>query len=111
MAAPVTTAGSFTCAHGGTRTPTSTTKLTVRGQPVLLFSAAAQAAPYVGCAFVVGGANKPCQTTTATAPNPGAATALTVGGAPVLLDGLVATTENPPQTVTVAAGQTKLTAS
>lgn len=114
MAAPVTTAGSFTCTHGGTRTLTSTTKLTVRGQPVLLFTAASAGAPYTGCGFVVGGVNKPCQTTTATS---GAATALTVGGAAVLLDNLVATTENPPppppapQTVVVAAGQTTLTAS
>lgn len=116
MAAPVTTAGSLTCSHGGNRLLSSSAKLTVGGQPVLLFAAVATPATYVGCIFTVGGSSKPCATTTAASPNPGSATVLTVGGAPVLLDALQATTENPPSDptkpfVTVAAGQIKLTAS
>lgn len=120
MAFPVTIAGTFTCSHQGVRPLTSVeAKLTVKGKAVLLFSEAAATVLYAGCAFPPGGPPKPCQTTSAPGPNPGAAKSLTVGGAPVLLDALHATTENPPsapppdptKTVTVAAGQDKLTAS
>ncbi|MGW5714788.1 hypothetical protein ACWEVP_01375 [Amycolatopsis sp. NPDC003865] len=121
MAFPVTIAGEFTCSHAGVRTPATTeAKLTVGKQAVLLFSDAATPAAYVGCSFPQGGPPKPCQTTSpAAAPNPGSARKLTVDGHPVLLDALHAATENPPSTpppdpantVTVAAGQDKLTAS
>lgn len=120
MAFPVTISGTFTCAHQGVRTLTSAeAKLTVKGKAVLFFSEATATVPYAGCVFPQGGPPKPCQTTSAPEPNPGAARSLTVGGAPVLLDALHATTENPPftpppdpaKTVGVAAGQDKLTAS
>ncbi|MEV4050140.1 hypothetical protein AB0J55_03040 [Amycolatopsis sp. NPDC049688] len=121
MAFPVTSSGTFTCAHHGVRpAPAGDARLTVRGQPVLLFSQAAATAPYVNCGFPPGGPPSPCRTTTpAPAPNPGVARRLTVGTAAVLLDTLHATTENPPseqppdptKTVTVDAGQDKLTAS
>jgi hypothetical protein len=119
MAGVVTSAGSVTCNHGGKAPLSSTAKLTVADEPVLPFSAVATLGPYAKCQFTVSGNPKPCTTTTATAPNPGQAGKLTVGGAAVLLDALVATTdnpptnlplENPPSTVTAAAGQTKLTA-
>jgi hypothetical protein len=122
MAFPVTTAGTFTCAHQGVRVLTSAEpKLTVDGKAVLFFTEAAPAPPvtYLGCTFPQGAPPTPCRTTSAPEPNQGAAKRLTVGGAPVLLDALRATTENPPfapppdpaKTVTVAAGQEKLTAS
>jgi len=121
MAFPVTIAGTFTCAHQGIRTPaTGEAKLTVGTQAVLLFADAAAPATYVGCTFPPGAPPTPCKTTSpAAAPNPGSAGKLTVDGHPVLLDALHAATENPPftpppdpaNTVTVAAGQDKLTAS
>lgn len=119
MAAPVTTAGSLTCAHGGLRPLGSQARLTVEREPVLLFSSLDDSLTYVGCVFGSPPGSKPCQVTTAPRPNPGASSLLTVGGAPVLLDALGATTENPPatpppdptKTVSVDAGQHKLTAS
>jgi hypothetical protein len=120
MAFPVTTAGTFTCAHQGVRPPVTTEpKLTVGRRAVLLFSDAAAPAVYAGCVFPQGAPPVPCKTTSAPEPNGGLARRLTVGGAPVLLDALDATTENAPftpppdpaKTVTVDAGQAKLTAS
>lgn len=120
MAFPVTIAGEFTCSHSGVRTPATTEgKLTVGKKAVLLFSDSTTAGPYAGCSFPQGGPPKPCRTTSAPEPNAGAARKLTVDSAPVLLDSLLATTENPPftpppdpaKTVAVAAGQDKLTAS
>ncbi|WP_033262866.1 hypothetical protein [Amycolatopsis vancoresmycina] len=120
MAFPVTISGTFTCAHQGVRpAPAGDAKLTVGRKPVLLFSQAAATATYLGCVFPQGAPPTPCKTTSAPAPNPGAARLLTAGGAPVLLDALRATTENAPftpppdpaKTVTVDAGQDKLTAS
>lgn len=107
---PVTIAGSVTCAHPpGAATLTSAAKLTVLGKPVLPFSAAANLGPYTNCA-----ASSPpgvCVSTVVLPPNPGESSRLTVGGAPVLLDALQATSAPAATPVTVAAGQTVLTAS
>jgi hypothetical protein len=119
MAAPVTVAGSVTCGHPASKPPpdhgsaalSSTAKLTVDRKPVLLFSEVAGLGPYVGCSFQAGTVLGPCTVTTPV--SGGSSAKLTVANAPVLLDDLVATSQNPPPpaTVTVSAGQTKLTAS
>jgi hypothetical protein len=113
MAGVVTTAGSLTCSHSGKPTLSSSTKLTVAGQPAVLYSAVPSFTPWAGCTFQVSGSNKPC---TAAAPiAQGQALKLTAGSQPVLLDDLQAGTDNPPPpptpSVTVVAGQGKLTAS
>jgi hypothetical protein len=113
MAGVVTTAGSLTCADHGSPTLTSAAKLTVAGKPVVLYSAVPTFTPWTGCTFQASGSPKPC---TAAAPIAnGAAAKLTAGSQPVLLDNLQAGTDNPPPpptpSVTVVAGQTKLTAS
>jgi hypothetical protein len=107
---PVTTDGSVTCAHPpGKATLTSDAKLTVKHQPVLVFSAAAKLGPYEGCT-----ASSPpgvCASTVVLLPNPGRSRLLTVGGEPVLLAALQATSAPAATPVTVSAGQTVLTAS
>jgi len=110
MAAPITTAGSFTCADSGSPVLSSTAKLTVSEKPVLLFSAAATLGPYVGCTFTVQGVVSPCTTTTVV--SGGKASKLTAGGSAVLLDSLEAQagTPAPATAATVEAGQSKLTA-
>ncbi|MFL6139703.1 MAG: hypothetical protein ACJ74O_18170 [Frankiaceae bacterium] len=113
MAGVVTTAGSLTCAHQGKPALTSAAKLTVARKPVVLYSAVPTFKPWTPCNFQVSGSPKPC---TAAAPiAKGSATKLTAGMQPVLLDDLQAGTDNPPPppapSVTVVAGQAKLTAS
>ncbi|MFC0430577.1 hypothetical protein [Kutzneria buriramensis] len=119
MPSPVTIAGSVTCGHPASKPPpdhgkaalSSTAKLTVDGKPVLPFTAAALLGPYVGCSFQAGTVVGPCTVTTPV--SGGSSTKVTVANTPVLLDSLVATSQTPPPpaTVTVSAGQTKLTAS
>jgi hypothetical protein len=113
MAAVVTTAGSLTCADQGTPTLTSSAKLTVGGRPVVVYGDVPTFTPWTGCKFQVSGSPKPC--TVATPFANGAAAKLTAGSRPVLLDNLQAATDNPPPpptaSVTVVAGQSKLTAS
>jgi hypothetical protein len=106
MASPVTTAGSFTCTHGGSPTLTSDAKLTVNGKPVVPFAAATTLGTYTGCTFT----NGPCTTTAVV--SGGAATKLTVDGKPALLDSIEANAGAPATaaSVTAAAGQKKLTA-
>ena len=125
MAAVVTTAGSLTCADGGKPTLTSGAKLTVKEKPVLLypdvptFNGDGPPKPgWTGCTFQLNGVSKPCQTAVplpTVPPGKGKSGKLTAGSAPVLLADLMAGTDNPPpppaQSVTVAAGQAKLTAS
>jgi hypothetical protein len=110
MAAPITTAGSFTCADSGSPTLSSPAKLTVSGERVLLFSAAATLGPYVGCTFTVQGVVSPCTKTTVV--SGGKASKLTADGSAVLLDSVEAQAGNPAPAAkaTVEAGQTKLTA-
>jgi hypothetical protein len=109
----VTTAGSLTCNDNGKPALTSTAKLTVAKKPVVLYSAVPTFKPWTGCAFQVNGSPKPC--TTAAPIAQGQATKLTVGKQPVLVDNLLAGTDNPPPpptpSVSVSAGQAKLTAS
>jgi hypothetical protein len=118
MAAAVTVEGSITCSHGGSPALRSKAKLTVNGKAVLPFEAVAELKVYVRCTFPPSGPPKPCRQTVAVTPNAGSSLVLTVGGLPVLLDALVATTDNPPAdpaspNVTVSSGQVppKLTAS
>src|SRR6266516_1535299 len=110
MAYPVTTSGSFTCANGGSPSLTSQARLTVAGQPVLPFSAVGELGTYTKCNYNVSNIVGPCTKTVATSGGP--ATKLTVAGKPVLLQTIIAPAGNPPPQlpVTVAAGQTRLTA-
>lgn len=105
MAAPVTTAGSFTCVDHGSPTLKSNAKLTVDEKPVLPFAVVATLGTYKDCKF----ANGPCTATTVV--SGGSAGNLTVGGEPVLLDSIIANAGTPatPAAVTVVAGQEKLT--
>jgi hypothetical protein len=109
MAGVVTVGGSVSCSHSGTAPITSTAKLTVSGQAALLYPNLASFVPFTACSYVnAGGTAQPCATLT---PSGGQASKLTAGSQPVVLASLSATTENPPATVTVQAGQSKLTAS
>lgn len=110
MAHVVCTDGSFTCADTGVRTLTSAAKLCVGGCAVVPFSAAAGAGTYQDCTFASGSVTGPCTATTVV--SGGKASKLTVDGDAVLLDDLSATagTPPPPKTISVAAGQTQLTA-
>jgi len=112
MAAPVTTAGAVKCQHGGAVELSSQAGLTVDGKAVVLFSLLAlPASVYAGCTLT-----QPC---VATAPLPpptpatpnGNSTKLTVGGEAVLLDSLTANSTPAGTSVSVTAGQNKLTAS
>jgi hypothetical protein len=112
MAAPVTKTGTFTCAHTGKGHPDGTTKLTVKGDPVVPFTAAAGVTSYDGCTNPENLGGK-CVVTAPIPPvrNPGAATHLTVGGAAALLDSLTANTTPAAAPLTsVDAGQIRLTA-
>ena len=111
MAKVVTTAGSLTCANTGKPTLSSSAKLKVSGQPVIPFSSVSTFTPYTGCTFTSSSAVGPCTVTSVT--SGGQASKLTVGGQGALLDNLSATagTQPPPASITVAAGQSKLTAS
>lgn len=113
MPTVVTTAGSLTCADHGSPTLTSSAKLTVSGSPAVLYAGVPAFTPWTGCTFQVSGSRRPC---TAAAPiSNGQAAKLTAGSQPVLLSDLKAGTDNPPPppapSVTVVAGQSKLTAS
>lgn len=113
MAGVVTTAGSLTCSHAGAPTLSSPAKLTVAQKAVVHYADVPGFTPWSGCTFQVSGGNKPC---TAAAPiAQGQSAKLTAGSQPVLLDNLQAGTDNPPPppapSVTVVAGQSKLTAS
>ena len=110
MAAVVTMAGSLTCAHTGKPTLSSTAKLTAGGNKVILFSDLTTFKPYTGCTYMKGQVNTPCASTSVD--SGGQAGKLTAGGKPVLLDDLMAHTDNGPTpgSVTVSGGQSKLTA-
>lgn len=108
---PVTTAGSLTCSHGGAPTLTSSAKLTVGTKPVILYADVTTFTPYTGCQFKDQSGNVQ-QCTTTSVVKGGEAAKLTSGGNAVLLDDLTATggTPAPPTSITVKAGQAKLTA-
>ncbi|WP_410672479.1 hypothetical protein [Amycolatopsis sp. cmx-4-68] len=107
MAAPVTDLGSVGCEQHGavSLTAISDGRLTVGGGKVVRFADVLQQ-PYAGCQ-----AQAPCVTTLPSPPASGRAARLTVGGAAVLLDSLNATSLPTGTPVTVAAGQSVLTAS
>jgi hypothetical protein len=112
MAALVTTVGAVTCQHGGSVQLSSQAGLTVDGKPVVLFSLLAlPASVYAKCTL-----SQPCVATTPQPPPTpatpnGNSTKLTVGGEAVLLDSLVAISAPVGTSVSVMAGQSKLTAS
>ena len=111
MVTVVTRAGSLTCGHAGSPSLTSPAKLTVSREPVLLYADVPSFTPLSGCTFSTSSGNKPC---TAIAPSAGGLSSkLTAGSRGVLLQDLQAGTDNPPPppSVTVLAGQSKLTAS
>ena len=113
MAAPVTSKGSLSCAHGGTMSLQAASKLTLNGDPVQAFSPGGYSGSYDKCTYPENSGG-PCAQTTPVPPagNPGSATKLTVGGSPALLSQLTANTMpagTPLQAV--APGQAKLTAS
>jgi len=113
VAAVVTTAGSLTCAHAGKPSLHSAAKLTVSQQKVLLYADVPTMGAMPDCTFSTASGPKPCTTIAPIAQ--GSSSKLTAGHQPVLLQDLKAGTDNPPPppapSVTVVAGQPKLTAS
>lgn len=107
MATIVTKGGSVKCAHSGTATLQSAAKLTVSGQPALLFSGVASFTPISGCTFSTSAGPKPCTTLSAAS---GQSIKVTAGSQPVLLSTASITSDNPGPGI-VQAGQSKLTAS
>jgi hypothetical protein len=110
MADVVTVAGSLSCPDLGRASLTSSAKLTVSSQAVVLYAGltAGPPLPFAGCTFQVSGASNPCLGVN---PTPtGQAATLTAGGQAVLLADLVAKTANNQLPITVSAGQAKLTA-
>jgi hypothetical protein len=110
MADVVTTGGSLECGHKGKPRLASTAKLVAGGAKVIPFTSLSSFSPYTGCTFTSNSVQGPCTVTTVVAK--GQASKLTVGSQPVLLADLSATAGSPPppSTVTVTAGQSKLTA-
>lgn len=114
MADVVTIAGSMTCSHQGSLSLTSAAKLRVDGKPVVVYADVPSFTPFTGCTFPsTSSGAPPCSN--AVPISQGHALKLTAGVKPVLLDNLRAGTNNPPPppaaSVTVVAGQAKLTAS
>src|SRR6266852_7198224 len=107
MANALTTGSQISCAHQGIASTTSSAKLTVGGNPVLLangFSAWA-----IGGCTQVGTGLTPCAKIAAI--SVGQATKLSVGGVAVLFDSLVGTTNGSPvNTLSATANQSKLSA-
>jgi hypothetical protein len=95
----LTEATTLSCAHKGTVSKSSTAKLQVGGDPVLLEEQVPSwtIPPGVppGCARInTQAGEKPC--TKVASPTDGTAAKLTVGGSKVLLDSLQATTDGQP---------------
>ena len=94
--------------HGGNVSVTSTAKLKVNGNPVLLKSSIAGKS-VSDCKTPTSNSTSPCLSVTSV--TVGEASKLKVGGNPVMLDTLVGTTDGvPPGTVPASAEQEKLTA-
>ncbi|MEU7790626.1 MULTISPECIES: hypothetical protein [unclassified Amycolatopsis] len=110
MAFPVTENGSVGCDHQGAVSlpAVSDGRLTVGGGKAVLFAGLLQQ-PYVNC--VAPSPPGVCVSTLPAPPDAGRSARLTVGGAPVLLDSLTADSLPSATPVTVAAGQSVLTAS
>jgi hypothetical protein len=114
MSSPLTVSSDVECNHKGTVAITSTTKLTVGGNAVLI-STGVVVQTINGCKTPTASnpPTKPCMTVMSILPV-SQATKLTAGGAPVILDTLAGTTDGicvpPPAKLIAAAGQNKLTA-
>jgi hypothetical protein len=107
MGSVLTTGSTISCKHGGTATLSSSAKLRVGGNPVLL-KADATTWAFTKCGQVGTGLT-PC--TNIVSLSAGEAGKLTVGGVPVLLDSLAGQTNGKPEnTLSATAGQNKLTA-
>ncbi|MCC5858922.1 MAG: hypothetical protein JJT90_12250 [Ectothiorhodospiraceae bacterium] len=112
MAKVLTTAGTVICGHGGNATLSSSAKLTVDGDPVLLQSDFSSWPFDAGCAQKDSSSSQ-VQCATITGITGGASTKLTVGGVAVLLDTLSGGTSGSPNNTDLAAtaaGQDKLEA-
>lgn len=115
MAGVTDLATSLQCAHSGSKTPSSTAKLTLKGSSVLV-AAELTGFPWDGmCQYTApNGTKKPCESVTVVVP--GTSSRLTVGGRPVLLTSVSAITDNldaglPSRlAITPASGHTTLTA-
>ena len=108
MATVLTTGSSVTCSHQGRVALSSSAKLKVANNPVLLSTDFASWG-ITNCTQT-GGPPTPCTNIVSVATGP--ASKLTVGRVPVMLDTLAGPTNGaPPGTVSATAGHTKLTAS
>jgi hypothetical protein len=113
MSGVLTTGSSVTCSNNGSVATSSSAKLRVAGNPVLVQSGIASKS-ISNCAHPIdsnSGANK-CFTVLTVAPST-FSMKLTTGGSGAALDTLSGTgsATNPPDTLSAQAGQTKLTAS
>lgn len=117
MAGVLTVGSDVTCGHQGTVTVTSSAKLSVSGNPVLLKAGIANQ-PVTGCAIVPTVAPAPISTKCllVTSVDGGEATKLTAGGSPVVLETLKGETNGmlanvtPQMLLSGTAAQSKLTA-
>jgi hypothetical protein len=115
MAGVLTTASTVLCGpdvppnHGGTVAVSSTAKLKVNGNPVLIKSSIAGKS-VGGCKTPQSNSTKPC--TTVSSVLSGEASKLKAGGSPVMLDSTLSgqTDGAPPGTLSASAGQNRLTA-
>jgi hypothetical protein len=113
MGSPLTASSDVECNHKGTVGVSSSTKLTVGGNAVLIATGVVGTA-ISGCLTPIATTppTQPCKTVLAILPV-SQATKLTAGGAPVILDTLAGTTDGicipPPGMLVGVAGQSKLT--
>jgi hypothetical protein len=116
MATALTTGSTIACPHGGTVSPSSSAKLSVSGQPVLLVNQVTSWSISPSCSVLTNpqAGTKQCQN--AVSESGGDATKLTVGGTAVLLDAAQVQTDGMPPAppagpiMILTAGQAKLQA-
>ncbi len=111
MSAALTLGSSVTCSNQGTVSTSSSAKLTVQGQAVLLL-ASVTGAPIAGCKHPVdpNTSNAMCTAVATATGTP--SSVLTAGGAGVLIgvSGFGNSTPPPPDALSATAGQSLLTA-
>ena len=109
MPAVLTTGSTVGCGHDpGRVTTSSSAKLTVKGEPVLLETSIVGKS-VSGCSTAQSSSTSPCKSVVSLAS--GRATKLTAGGRPVVLSTLAGATDGVPAGPLKASGvQTKLTA-
>jgi hypothetical protein len=91
MPAVLTTASAVECDHGGSVATSSSAKLSVDGNPVLVYPSSVMGKAVAGCTTVPASDSSGTTHITCTAVGPvtpGSANKLTVGGQPVALDTL-----------------------